>query len=193
MTTKNRWQSFDGPEPVLAWTLSVPAPSVADRRAVVDEVLAAGRASGVLAVGDGAVHGGDAEPLPWAEDAIAGRAVPFSSTVFVRDAHGAVVQRTTGDAGTLLRSLEPLEPAYARRFAAAHPFAAAWSTSTATSIAVQIAFFTSLWFDDTDGALLQKNEPLLAAFRAALTGLARRRGGKLQAPSSPSTTIVPGG
>ena len=186
MTTKNRWQSFDGTEPVLAWMLSVPAPTAAERRAVVDEVLVAGRASGVLVAGDGAVRGGDGEPLPWESAVMSGAPVPFSSTVFVRDAHGAVVQRSTDDAGALLRSLEPLEAVYARRFAASHPFAAAWSTSTSTSLVVQIGFFTSLWFDDSDAELLQDNEPQLAAFRAALTGTARRRGGRLLAPSSPS-------
>jgi hypothetical protein len=193
MTTKNRWQSFDGTEPVLSWTLSVPAPGSAEQRAVVDEVLAAGRASGVLVAADGAVVVGAAEPLPWADAAIRGQAVPFSSTVFVRDAQGAVVQRSASDAGALLRSLEPLEPGYARRFAASHPFAAAWTTSTSTSIAVQIAFFSSLWFDDTDVELLQKNEPALAAFRASLLGVARRRAGRFVAPLSPSSTLVPRG
>jgi hypothetical protein len=199
MTTKNRWQSFDGSEPVAAWTLSVPAPTPAERRAVVDAVLSAGRSTGVLVAGDGAVRGGggaggggaggagdggvdDGELLPWADAVLAGRPVPFSSTVFVRDGQGEVVQRSSGDAGALLRSLEPLDPGYARRFAASHPFAAAWSTATATAITVQVGFFTSLWFDETDGVLLQRNEPAIAAFRAALTDLARRRGGRLTVP-----------
>jgi hypothetical protein len=185
MATKNRWQSFDGTEPVLQWTLSVPAPQAAERRAVVDEVMAAGRSSGVLVAGEQAVRS-EGELLPWAEAIVAGASVPFSSTVFVRDAQGAVVRRSAGDAGALLRSLEPLELAYARRFAASHPFAAAWSTCTATSVAVHVAFFTSLWFDATDAELTRANEPQLAVFRAALVGIARRRGGRLVAPSSPS-------
>jgi hypothetical protein len=186
MATKNRWQSFDGTEPVLAWTLSTPAPTAAERRALVDEVLAAGRASGVLIDTGGAVDAGDGEPLPWDAAVAAGAAAPFAARVFVRDGGGAIVERTAPDAGALLRGLEPLEPAYARRFAAARPFSAAWSTSTPTSITVHVGFFTSLWFDDTDASLLAKNEPALQEFRAALAGIARRRGGRLAAPTSPS-------
>ncbi|MBM4280709.1 MAG: hypothetical protein FJ137_08070 [Deltaproteobacteria bacterium] len=186
MTTKNRWQSFDGTDPVLAWTLSTPAPTAAERRALVDEVLAAGRTSGVLFDTGGAVVSGDGEPLPWGPAVASGAAAPFAARVFVRDGHGAIVERSAPDAGALLRGLEPLEPAYARRFAAPRPFSAAWSTSTPTSIAVHVGFFTSLWFDDTDAALLARNEPPLLAFRAALVGTARRRGGRLVAPTAPT-------
>ncbi len=53
MMMQNRWQSFEGSEPVLTWVLAVP--SAAERRACVDEVLAAGAASGVLVAGARAV------------------------------------------------------------------------------------------------------------------------------------------
>jgi hypothetical protein len=193
VTTKNRWQSFDTIDPVLVWTLAVPAPQAADRRSVVDELLEAGRSSGVLLAGDGAVGVGDAELLPWELALVDGGQAPWSSRVFVRDALGALVQRTASDAGALLRSLEPLEPAYARRFAASRPFAAAWSTSTASTVTVQVGFYTSLWFDDADVELAQRNEPALTSFRAAMAAIARRRGGRLVAPLSPPATTGPRG
>jgi hypothetical protein len=197
VTTRNRWQSFDGVDPVLVWTLSAPAPRAEERRAIVDEVLRAGRSSGVLIAADPGTSAAEGrsdsnEPLPWrAATGAAGAADAagsFSARVFVRDMGGSIVERTASDAGALLRGLEPLEPAYARRFAASRPFSQAWSVSTATAITIHIAFFTSLWFDETDGELLQRNEPALASFRAALSGIARRRGGRLVAPTSPSMT-----
>ncbi|MFZ9345461.1 MAG: hypothetical protein ACO268_09975 [Opitutales bacterium] len=103
--------------------------------------------------------------------------------VVVRDGTGALVERTAADAGALLRSLEPLEPAFARRFAAAHPFAAGWSTSTAAAITVTVGFFTTLWLPHGDAALEAANAPALDALRTALTALARRRGGRIVAPT----------
>jgi hypothetical protein len=160
MTTKNRWQSFDGTEPLLVWTLAVPLPSSPERRACVDELLAAGAKSGVLVAAAHAVQTSTTgELLPFEQAAYAALAVPFSSRVFVRDAMGVVVERTSGDAGALLASLEPLEPAYARRFAASRPFTAAWTTSTTNALAISIAFYTSLWLPHSDDELAQRNGP----------------------------------
>jgi len=186
MTMQNRWQSFEGSEPVLTWVLAVPLPSAAERRACVDEVLAAGAASGVLVAGARAVStvAGE-ERLPSAGAAHACGALPFASRVVVRDGHGTFVDKTAGDAGALLSSLEALKPAYARRFAAPHPFAAAWTTSTPQALSNTVAFFTSLWLPHGDDALLARNLASLEQFRAALGAIARRCAGRLQAPLVP--------
>jgi hypothetical protein len=181
MTTRNRWHSPEGTDPLATWTFAAPAPTDAERRAIVGEVLDAGRASGVLLAGEGAVAP-SGEPLPWEAAAYAGPLAPFASRVVVRDAAGALVTRTAGDAGALLRALEPLDDAYARRFAASRPFATAWSSSTSSGVTVTIAFGTSLWASHGDDALEQANAPALAAFRASLTSLARRRGARLTTP-----------
>jgi hypothetical protein len=186
MAHHNRWQSFETTEPVLAWSLVVVAPTPGDRRAVVDEVLAAGARTGVLLASPQAVREESAtELLPWNDAVASGQPVPFSSRVFVRDATGGVVERTAADAGALLRQLEPIEALYARHFAAARPFAVAWTTTSATALEVTIAYFTSLWLEHGDEALHQKNLPALMTFRDALVAVARRRGGRIEAPLSP--------
>ena len=48
------------------------------------------------------------EWLPFENALFSGVRVPFISTVFVRDRHDAVVPRTSGDAGGLLKELEVL-------------------------------------------------------------------------------------
>jgi hypothetical protein len=183
--TKNRWHCPEGTEPLLAWTVSAPAPSSAQARAFVDEVMAAGRATGVLVAGPGAVAG-SGELLPWEGAVYAGAPVPFSSHVVVRDRDGGLVSRVAGDAGALLRSLEPLEPAYARRFAASRPFAAAWSTASPATLTITIAFLTNLWLDHGDPGVQQANARGFDELRASLAAIARRRGGRLVAPPSPT-------
>ena len=183
---KNRWCSYDATDPILVWELSVPAPSPEEQQAVVVAVLAAGRDSGLLLTGGPLPAFG----LPFEDALFAGDKVPFASRVFVRDLSGAIVERQSDDAGLLLRSLEPLDDVYARRFAASHPFVGAFSTSTDKSVTVSVCFFGSVFFDETDPELHAKNQPHLLAFRDALLAIARGRGGKLVAPTTTTTTTT---
>ena len=183
---KNRWCSYDATDPILIWELAVPAPSPAEQQAVVDAVLLAGRGSGVLLTSGALPPVG----LPFEDALFAGDKVPFSSRVFVREASGAVVERTSDDAGALLKSLESFDDVYARRFAASHPIVGAFSTSTEKSVSVSLCFFASLFFDETDAELYAKNQPRFLGFRDALLTIARARGGKLQAPTSTTPTTT---
>ncbi len=177
---KNRWCSYDATDPLVVWELAVPTPSLVEQQAVVDALLLAGRESGVLLTTGLLPTVG----LPFEDALFAGEKVPFASRVFVRDLSGALVERQSDDAGALLRSLEPLDDVYARRFAASHPFVGAWSTSTDKSVCVCICFFASLFFDESDPELHARNRPRLLVFRDALLSIARSRGGKLTAPTT---------
>jgi len=180
-STHNHWQVYDTSEPLLQWQLAVPAgPSAAA------ELVAEVRAALLPLV---TVVGAD---LPGIDDAL-GRPGLFSSTITARDDRGALVDvdsaTAAGDAGQLLRRLEgpALDAGYARRFAAVgHPFVAVWTTTATTTarFAVTVAFFATVWFDATDAALFERNQARLLAARSALTTLARRRGGLLQAPTT---------
>ncbi len=191
---KNRWCSYDATDPILVWELAAPAPTPVERRAIVEAVVAAGRDSGVVLVAGWPLRevsrAGSAERseelLPYEDALFDGAPVPFSSRVFVREGPaGAIVEKESDDAGALLRSLEVFDDVYARRFAASHPFVGAFSTTSEKSIAVSVCFFATLFFDESDPELLAKNQPGLLQFRSALLTLARSRGGKLLAPSSP--------
>lgn len=179
-TRKNRWRSVAGNEPLMVWSLSLPASSQKVARDDVMSVLRAGSSSGVLIANPGAVAA-EGELLPWETAIRTGRAVPFVSRVNVRDPQGAVVEHTTGDAGRLLRAVEGLTAVEAQRFAASQPFAAAWTSSTLSSLTVSIAFFTTLWVNTSDPELHARNSARLDAFREALNALARQRGGRLVA------------
>jgi hypothetical protein len=196
---KNHWCSYDATDPILVWELVVPAPAPppattvgGPQEQVVDAVLRAGRKSGVLDLvgftdqrpGRPVVERRQGEWLPYEDALFEGAAVPFVARVFVRDVTGAVVERQSGDAGALLRELEVLDDAYARRFAAAHPFAGAFTTSTQQALTVTICFFCTLFFDEQDPALYRANQPALLQFREALLQIARDHGGTLTAPTT---------
>ena len=71
------------------------------------------------------------------------------------------------------------------RFAAVgRPFVAAWQTRGEGSVEVCVAFLTTLHFDEQDAALHERNHARVVAARDGLTALARRRGGRLMAPTT---------
>lgn len=198
---KNHWCSYDTTDPLLVWELRVPASSStqtgSEQEQVIDAVCRAGRATGVVdwigwsdrRVSRPILERRSGEWLPFEAALFAGARVPFISTVFVRDARGAVHPQTAGDAGALLRELEPdLDAAYLRRFAASHPFIGLFSTSTETDLAVHVCFFCNIYFDESDAELFAANQAPLLKFREALLTLARQRGGTLTAPT---TTTAP--
>lgn len=181
---KNRWCSYDATDPIVAWELTVPAPSPAAQQAVVDVVLEAGRTTGILLTSGRLPTGGlpFEEALPFEHALFAAERVPFASRVFVRDAAGIIVERQSDDAGALLKSLEPMPDAiYARRFASSHPFVGAFSRSNDKSVLVVVCFFASLFFDESDAELHARNQSALLTFRDSLLALARDRGGTLNA------------
>jgi hypothetical protein len=177
---RNRWRSFPGTDPLMLWTLAMPAPGAAEVRRAVGDFLGVGRQTGLLIAGDGAWVP-DGEPLPWESVVKAGGLVPFTSRVCVRDGNGSVVEHATGNAGHLLTAVERLDAADARRIAAPRPFVAAWTTSKLATLTFSVAFFTTLWIDVSDRDLLALNTKRLEAFRAALAELARRHSGRLTA------------
>jgi len=194
---KNHWCSYDSTEPILVWELAVPAPAwppagqagPSPQQEVVAEVCRVGRASGFVDVnGFPRAPSPGTEWLPFEDDLFAGLPVPMTSTVIVRDAAGALVQRQSGDAGALLRELEVFDDAYARRFAAPHPFVGLFSTSTEKTLSIHVCFFSSLYFDESDPGLREANLPRLLEFRAALLAIAQKRGGRLRAPTTTSAT-----
>jgi hypothetical protein len=181
---KNHWQAFDSAEPLLVWQLRLPAPAGTDGDAVaaaaVDEALDVLAQSGLLIT---------RRPLPAEEAVFAGEAPRGVSVVTVRDARGALVDERADDAGALLRRLEGpgLDAGYARRFAApGRPFVAAWQHRDAASVELRVAFFSTLHFDARDAALHEKNHARVIAARDGLLALARRRGGRIVAPPTPS-------
>lgn len=194
---KNHWCSYDATDPVLTWELAVPATASkqvgSEQEQVVDAVCRAGRATGVVdwigwsdhRVSRPILEQRAGEWLPFEDALFAGVRVPFISTVFVRDARGAVHPRTAGDAGALLQELEPgLDDVYRRRFAASHPFVGLFSTSTDQRLAVTVCFFSNVFFDQQDQELFTANQAPLLKFREALLTLARQRGGTLTAPTT---------
>jgi hypothetical protein len=174
----------------MVWTLALPAAAAKVARADVRDVLVAGEASGVLIAQPGAIAA-EGEPLPYEAALRAGRVAPFVSRVNVRDPQGAIVEHTTGDAGKLLRAVERFDPVEAQHFAASHPFAAAWTSSTLSSLTISIAFFTTLWVNTSDPMLHARNTARLEAFRKALTEIAQRRSGRLTA-AIPAAAIAAG-
>ncbi len=191
---KNHWCSYDATDPVLTWELSVPAAASkqpgSEQEQVIDAVCRAGRATGVVdwigwsdhRVSRPILEQRPGEWLPFEDALFAGVRVPLISTVFVRDDKGAVHPRTAGDAGALLRELEPqLDDVYVRRFAASHPFVGLFSTSTESTLAVTVCFFSNVFFDEQDAALFAANQAPLLKFREALLAIARQRGGTLTA------------
>ena len=194
---KNHWCSYDATDPLLVWELRVPATSSqqpgSEQEQVVDAVCRAGRATGVVdyigwsdhRVSRPILEQRSGEWLPFEDALFGGVRVPFISTVFVRDARGAVHPRTAGDAGALLQELEPgLDDVYVRRFAASHPFVGLFSTSTDAAIDVSVCFFSNIFFDDQDAELFAANQQPLLKFREALLAIARQRGGTLTAPTT---------
>lgn len=199
----NHWCSYDSTDPVRVWSLAAPLPATTSttsaaptQRGFVAAALTACADTGVVCFDDGdgggdidaalarvarAGAGGVVEWLPFEDALFAGDAVPFASRVFVR-VGSAIVARTSNNAGALLRELEQkLDDAYLRRFAAAHPFVGAFTTSTATTVRLSLCFFTSLPFDETDAALFAANQAPLLALRERLVALARAHGGTLDA------------
>jgi len=202
---KNHWCSYDATDPLLVWELRVPATATtradSEQEQVVDAVCRAGRATGVVdwigwsdhRVSRPILEARAGEWLPFEDALFSGVRVPFISTVFVRDAKGVIHPRTAGDAGALLRELEPdLDASYVRRFAASHPFVGLFSTSTSSHIAISVCFFCDVFFDERDAELFEKNQQALVKFRDALVAIAQKRGGTLVAPTTRSATTSPG-
>lgn len=197
---KNHWCSYDATDPLVVWELVVPAAASreagGEQEQVVDAVCRAGRATGVVdwigwsdhRVSRPILEQRSGEWLPFENALFSGVRVPFISTVFVHDRHGAVSPATSGDAGALLKELEALDEVYARRFAASHPFVGMFTTSTDTSLTVAVCFFCNIFFDESDAALWQANQVPLLKFRDALLAIARTRGGTLTAPTSTTRT-----
>lgn len=194
---KNHWCSYDSTDPILVWELSVPAPAAppagqpppGPQQEVVAEVCRAGRATGFVdVIGFPRAPAEGQEWLPFEDDLFGGLQVPLVSTVTVRDAQGALVQRQSADAGALLRELEVFDDVYARRFAASHPFVGLFSTSTDKTLGIHVCFFSTLYFDESDPELTAANQARLLEFRAALLAIAQKRGGRLNAPTTTTST-----
>ena len=183
---RNTWQVYDTTEPLLVWRLLIPVPTDAvddaAARDAVDAALEALQHSGLVL--------GATQPLPTEDDVFAGAARPVQTRVLARTHLGALVERTSGDAGALLRELEgpTLDAAYARRFAAAgRPFVAVWSSRGHGTVEVCVAFFSTIAFDERDADVHAANHARVAAARAGLEQVARRRGGRLTAPLALTT------
>jgi len=108
----------------------------------------------------------------------------LSTVSFVRPGQGVVTERC-GDAGQLLRELDPgCDPLYARHFYDHRPFVALWSTTAERSLQVSFGFWCDLWFDGGEPELLRLNGQRLERFRAGVDALARSLGGRLELPAT---------
>lgn len=190
------YSSYDSFEPVVAWKLTLP--KSADPRAAARKILDAGEASELFVIGEIEASGARAssghaflehlvassEPLPFADAFYGdGGRVVVESRVTYRNADSALKSERVTDAGELLRRIAPdADPMWLRRFAASHPFVAPWSTTYEGGCTFTLAFWTSLFFDDTDAAVYQENRGRLLMLRARLVEIAKDMHGELLAP-----------
>ena len=176
---RTRWHVYDSAEPLLVWRARLPLPARDDDGTVTGLIAACLE---VLAT-SGLVRAH--APLPTEAAVFQGLADRSSSVVTVRNERGEAVDVEADDAGALLRRLEGpgLDVAYARRFAALGiPFVAVWCRHGARELELSVAFFTTLFFDDTDADVWRRNQRRMAIARDGLAAICRRRGGRLWAP-----------
>jgi hypothetical protein len=124
-------------------------------------------------------------PLPTEAAVLEELADRSPSVVTVRNERGEVVDVEADDAGALLRRIEGpgLDVAYARRFAALGiPFVAVWCRHADRELELSVAFFTTLFLDDSDAEVWRRNQRRVATARDGLAAICRRRGGRLWAP-----------
>lgn len=201
--TKNRWVVHDVVDPPVEWRASFADGGGAVRRAIARDVLAAADATGVFVVAGAdlparglrlsGASSNDAwsalmdergldDPLPFADALFDGEGrVEIAVRVGVRRGD-AIVDETTTDGGALLGSLEALEPAYARRFAARRPIVAPWSDVEGGRFVVHVGFWSDLFWLRDDDALRARNEPRLVDFRERLKAIALARRGEVDLP-----------
>jgi hypothetical protein len=176
---RTQWHVSDSAEPVLAWRVRLPVPADADDGAVaglIAELLEVLATSGLVRA---------RAPLPTEAAVLEELADRSPSVVTVRNERGEVIDVEADDAGALLRRIEGpgLDVAYARRFAALGiPFVAVWCRHGDRELELSVAFFTTLFFDDSDAEVWRRNQRRVATARDGLAAICRRRGGRLLAP-----------
>ena len=176
---RTQWHVSDSAEPVLAWRVRLPVPAGADDGAVaglIAELLEVLATSGLVRA---------RAPLPTEAAVLEELADRSPSVVTVRNERGEVVDVEADDAGALLRRIEGpgLDVAYARRFAALGiPFVAVWCRHGDRELELSVAFFTTLFLDDSDAEVWRRNQRRVATARDGLAAICRGRGGLLLAP-----------
>ena len=176
---RTQWHVSDSAEPVLAWRVRLPVPAGADDGAVaglIAEILEVLATSGLVRA---------RAPLPTEAAVLEELADRSPSVVTVRNERGEVIDVEADDAGALLRRIEGpgLDVAYARRFATLGiPFVAVWCRHGDRELELSVAFFTTLFFDDSDAEVWRRNQRRVATARDGLAAMCRRRGGRLLAP-----------
>jgi hypothetical protein len=117
-------------------------------------------------------------PLPTEAAVLEELADRSPSVVTVRNERGEVVDVEADDAGALLRRIEGpgLDVAYARRFAALGiPFVAVWCRHGDRELELSVAFFTTLFLDDSDAEVWRRNQRRVATARDGLNRSSARR------------------